>query len=800
MKNCLLILALFGNLIVVAEIEPFSAVSPDGTYVALIKNKQVNVYKTSDGSLVFKHKANDMLVGVGFSNDESKITISDDWYTFQTYDLGDENSLLWESALKDVVDLYEVSQALEIRYAANDEYILQLNDTEAVFLDAYSGEFVGYEEIDNKVSWDKYWYRLQSVQTNKDNSFSIGYYGKEEHSTVKLFVEGYGNTSHQTVYNTSVLGGFNESQVVTYDKGSKGFEMKINSKSFQSLKNTILGDLPDITFSQDGSQFVGQNQFGLEFYSATSAKKIWSDKTGKRFKVVYLDANQLVIVDAETFTFKILNPNSGQQLADYNKADDFLYRGTAIAKSKFTKEATTIFYDDFNDNENDWSVEPDEISDGKMILAADGEGTYRTWNSKIEIDQFRDFEIETAIKQPADVEEEVSIFWGRNADVSRYQAFYLKGNKYGVWEYLGFWKKHKGYEEIVNAPADGYNKIRIRKENDSYSFYLNGELVHTMPYKGFHGSKVGFSYPAEYETMVDYLKISYINEKAYSSAPIFVDEFDNNDNKWASGKKEGRYDQTLQDGYFSYQNLHTNTYSKWNDRLFLDPDQDWELETSMKIAVGDATYATALVWGRDDESSKRYRFGFTKNSKFVIDSYDGSDWTNHKDWAFENLLSSRGYNKLKIRKQGKKYKFYINEKLVEILDDGPYSFGPRVGFDISKETTAHFDYIRARYINPRKERRDPCNYYIPYVHPNADGNKSGRLLIAGVMKCNKPPGVFKSHSKNLTWRQNNVFYNWVTYYDKEEADLGWQKLIDQYDYAGYAVWSTGPLQCFEGCN
>lgn len=799
---------LMTGLLQAAEIVPFCVSSPMGTYIALVNEKQINVYSTADGTLVFKNKGTRLIAGAGFSNDDSYLTISNEAYNISAYHLKDQNNKIWQSDLKPFVDIPPINASLAIVYDANNDHILQVNQGEAILLDAGSGEFLGYEQLDHKAGPNEA-PRVITAIAQPDSGFRITYNIKSSHTVVDLSIEGYGQTSQNSVSYPALLGGMNAKTTISYTNGNTDkYSILVNGNEFTKLRVNNPGDLLKATTATSGTHFAIQNQQEIHYFAVQTGKTLTNFDVAEGEELASLSNNTMILGNAVGQSYSLYDPVTGNLINRFDKADDFKYQGTALAKGKFTKEATTIFFDDFNDNENEWSMVQTKsfsktIENGYLKMSSiSGKTGTAYWNNKIEVDQFRDFDIEVSMKMTGVEQGKYSFFWGRKSKPSMYHSFYIKDNNaYGVWEYSHFWIAHKNYVQSDIVSAD-FNKILIRKSGDQYYYYLNDSLVHTMPFEGFHGNKVGFSCPAGAELLVDYIKVDYTSPKVYNSTPIFSDDFNDNSNKWASGLKEGRYNQTIDGGYFRYENMHTNTYSKWNDRIFLDDAKDWELEASIKMESGNSNYALALIWGKDKESTKRYRFGFARNGKFVIDHYNGSSWTNLSGWSFHNGLKMDSYNVLKIRKKGKSYKFYINGRLVENLKPSygnAYSYGPRVGLDVPPSTVAHIAYIKASYINPRTEtQRYSCPYYIPYMHPKAEGNNTNRLLIGGIMRCDGPPAMFKGHGKNLTYRQN-VAYTWVTYYSKEEADLGWQKLIKQFDYTGYANWNHS-LKCFESCR
>ena len=190
-----------------------------------------------------------------------------------------------------------------------------------------------------------------------------------------------------------------------------------------------------------------------------------------------------------------------------------------------------VFFDDFNDNQNEWMI--GSLSKGNRVGKIENGHYYWDANSKyyglnaswkaIPIDENKDFEIEASIKyvKGRGREQATALSWGRSAKGSFYLAF--KDDEYVV----SIWTDRRK-PELVTAwtqtpllKEGDYNKLTIRKVEQTYYLFINEGLVHTMKKtKKFFGPNIGFE--SNNTIHVDYLRVSYLGSpnNVSSEAPV----------------------------------------------------------------------------------------------------------------------------------------------------------------------------------------------------------------------------------------------------------------------------------------
>lgn len=195
-----------------------------------------------------------------------------------------------------------------------------------------------------------------------------------------------------------------------------------------------------------------------------------------------------------------------------------------------SEEKTAIFYDDFDDNRNKWGLghEPkdwsEEIENSKLLFHSLDDNAKEDL-IKVEFSQKIDFEIETYIKfEKGDEMKFFGLQWGKSSDFNNQYDFLISGN--GLFTIDKFSGEFHDYvppttSELIKKTL--YNKLTIRKINNNYYFFINEELVHSMPFKTFFGEYIGFQVSNNSTINIDYLRISELKKAVQNNPPdIFV--------------------------------------------------------------------------------------------------------------------------------------------------------------------------------------------------------------------------------------------------------------------------------------
>ncbi len=136
----------------------------------------------------------------------------------------------------------------------------------------------------------------------------------------------------------------------------------------------------------------------------------------------------------------------------------------------------------------------------------------------LDLDENRDFEIEFSIRfvKGAD-NKDISLRWGASFvdcnSIENHMNFGFSANGYSiVYEYdaAGTYVEHLPWTTTGLVNKSGYNKLTVRKKGGFDQLLLNGQLVHTMAHRPFHGNYHGVSLPEKTTVEIDYIKVSYL--------------------------------------------------------------------------------------------------------------------------------------------------------------------------------------------------------------------------------------------------------------------------------------------------
>jgi uncharacterized repeat protein (TIGR01451 family) len=220
---------------------------------------------------------------------------------------------------------------------------------------------------------------------------------------------------------------------------------------------------------------------------------------------------------------------------------------TTPADYKFSKELKSQFVlqDDFSKFNNYWLLGIEENSWSESI--EDGHLVFQSLTDKskedllpVIIDQKRDFEIEVSIKFVEGLMDKgYGLQWGKAINPLRQYDFFLSGSgQFSLDKYTGEFSDYIPWTISDKVNRYAFNKLTVRKVSDKYYFFLNGKLVHSMPFEPFFGNLLGFQVGENSTIMVDNVEIAYLDKaKEEKSKVLIMDyKFNTSSDKVAIGK------------------------------------------------------------------------------------------------------------------------------------------------------------------------------------------------------------------------------------------------------------------------
>lgn len=191
-----------------------------------------------------------------------------------------------------------------------------------------------------------------------------------------------------------------------------------------------------------------------------------------------------------------------------------------LSEQMDTSIGNAIFFDDFNDNKNNWTIGDNKrastsIENGFYYLRSLGHAYGEA--ARVKIDSRKDFEIQTRVKilsGNADHRGYYSmLFWGREA-MDGYYFTFSKDGFVSVQICSGKNQRDclvkSGSLQKTALNPDDFNIYTIRKTGKTYSFFVNGSQFYTMPFSPFFGDLIGVGAGRKISLAIDYLKVTYL--------------------------------------------------------------------------------------------------------------------------------------------------------------------------------------------------------------------------------------------------------------------------------------------------
>jgi uncharacterized repeat protein (TIGR01451 family) len=226
-------------------------------------------------------------------------------------------------------------------------------------------------------------------------------------------------------------------------------------------------------------------------------------------------------------------------LSAQDKANPAEYSYSKTLRSQY------VLQDDFSKFSNYWLLGIEENSWSESIEG--GHLVFESLTNKpkedlipVIIDQNRSFEIETSIRfVEGQMDKGYGLQWGKAANPMKQYDFLLTGaGHFTIDKYTGEFKDYVPFTVSPKVNRYTFNKLTIRKVADKYYFFLNENLVHSMPFEPFFGNLVGFQVAENSTIRVDHIDIAYLDKKEDTKSKVLIMDykFNSNDQKVSVGK------------------------------------------------------------------------------------------------------------------------------------------------------------------------------------------------------------------------------------------------------------------------
>jgi hypothetical protein len=182
-----------------------------------------------------------------------------------------------------------------------------------------------------------------------------------------------------------------------------------------------------------------------------------------------------------------------------------------------------IFVEEFDDNkypiewkEGEQEEAFSEIRKGNYMLnSKSGKGISRRINIEkytgFTLNDTSNYEIELRIKLSEKKSKDgFGLQWSGSNIEKKFFGFYLNGNQeysIKVYHYSSSIISMIDWKKMNDISILDFNRLKIKKDHKIVEFYINDELVETIPYDLSFGNEIGFNVPPFSTVLVDYIRV-----------------------------------------------------------------------------------------------------------------------------------------------------------------------------------------------------------------------------------------------------------------------------------------------------
>ncbi len=190
---------------------------------------------------------------------------------------------------------------------------------------------------------------------------------------------------------------------------------------------------------------------------------------------------------------------------------------TLLFITPFTFSQRYIFYEDFSNNDNDWTVESGDdyvikLDNGKYTIDNFTDGALKVWNH-IDLSDYTKYTISIRLKlRRGTPKTAYGVFWSSDmgGDDQAFNILIIQGDgQCGVLSrYNDDIYFNTGMLDVKQANGLGqYNIIEIVRNKSKYTFYINGKKIASAENLPVFDDNLGFYIGGKSCVDVDYVKI-----------------------------------------------------------------------------------------------------------------------------------------------------------------------------------------------------------------------------------------------------------------------------------------------------
>ncbi|MBU0486720.1 MAG: OmpA family protein [Bacteroidetes bacterium] len=206
--------------------------------------------------------------------------------------------------------------------------------------------------------------------------------------------------------------------------------------------------------------------------------------------------------------------------------------------------------------------------------------------------------------------------------------------------------------------------------------------------------RIRFNYPCLFVMLLFVTNISFAQLPVY-----FDDQFDRNTNQWP--EKIEKYSVSLfKKGVYSMQHKSDFEFWAFQRTLFVDPRNDFRIETSMSQVEGAKTNGFGLLWGAQGRKDYHVFLVNSEGNFMVRQQKKGTAETENKWIASAAVKGFMQPNVLVVERKADSLFFFVNGVKV-VSKEFPGIFGNKIGFVVFGKSTIEADYLTVKAPEPQ---------------------------------------------------------------------------------------------------
>lgn len=191
--------------------------------------------------------------------------------------------------------------------------------------------------------------------------------------------------------------------------------------------------------------------------------------------------------------------------------------------------------------------------------------------------------------------------------------------------------------------------------------------------------------------MLCFAAVLLIGQVCFAQRALFQENFNDNHNNWGL-YPNSKPSYAIYNGKYVMDVQDSTTYISMVP-VNIDTTKNYSISIVAAHTSGVDAYGYGLAFGGLDVSNS-YVFNISENGYFMLGKYGAGGYADIVKWTASPAVKTGNYveNKLRITKDGKSWKMFVNDQLVFTTDAMPL-MGSKVGCDVSRPQRIEFDDI-----------------------------------------------------------------------------------------------------------